>query len=109
MSRRGAHQGAAECGRCGAVRSRDTVTTVKYRPLRRFIQHLISSEEGRTAVLQWTKEAASLSGRLKMYTQHWCLNDNYRFLCPCRQGIFARELALAPLHQLITIALTDCR
>ena len=68
---RGSNQGAQMCGRCEAVRGEKTSTRVKYRPLRRFIEHLLSSENGRAAVLKWSEEAANPSGTV-------CMSDGSR-------------------------------
>jgi hypothetical protein len=62
MPCRGHHEHAGTCGLCGAARNPQSATTLKYNPLGRFVRHLISSKEGRAAVLEWTQQAASPSG-----------------------------------------------
>lgn len=63
---------AEECGRCEAIRGDRTTTTLKYRPLRRFILHLISSEEGRAAVIEWAKQAGNPSGGMNIHPLMLC-------------------------------------
>lgn len=66
---RGSNEAASQCGavQCGAIRSSSTTATLKFRPLRRYLEHLLSSEEGRVAVRQWAEQACIPSGELELF------------------------------------------